>query len=219
MHAHVEQERPELCRIGSRKVSQSPTTVVTANGEVQTKEEAKVYVKELDFFVTVKLVDDTPASHSENSSKISDIPTSGPVVRNHNSSKMAERWNAIRRTAYHSLFLVYRQALQAHLHLHLHRRKPYVTPTKHPASTRSVSMSDEVRGDSSHGPAGTENQNKNDDNEEVRGEPLRNLPGLLKEFKETWWMKVFQNTETLPVLPMNYLQSREPKWYRVSIAS
>ena len=43
------------------KVSISPTTVVTANGEVQTKEEATVSVKELDLFVTVKLLEDTPA--------------------------------------------------------------------------------------------------------------------------------------------------------------
>ena len=42
------------------RVSQSPTTVVTANGEVQTKEEATVYVKELDLFVTVKLLEDIP---------------------------------------------------------------------------------------------------------------------------------------------------------------
>ena len=32
-------------------------------------------------------------------------------------------------------------------------------------------------------------------------------------------MKVFQNTETLPVLLMSYLQSREQKWYRSSIVS
>ena len=31
------------------RVSKSPTTVVTANGEVLTKEETAVYVKELDF--------------------------------------------------------------------------------------------------------------------------------------------------------------------------
>ena len=35
--------------------------VVTANGEVLTKEEARVYVKELDLFVTVMLLEDTPA--------------------------------------------------------------------------------------------------------------------------------------------------------------
>ena len=43
------------------RVSKSPTTVVTANGEKQTNDEATVYVKELDLFVTVMLLDDTPA--------------------------------------------------------------------------------------------------------------------------------------------------------------
>ena len=35
--------------------SSSPTTVITANGEVQTHEEANVYVKELDIFLTMKV--------------------------------------------------------------------------------------------------------------------------------------------------------------------
>ena len=39
----------------------SPTTVMTANGEVQTKVEATVHVKELDLFVTVMLLENTPA--------------------------------------------------------------------------------------------------------------------------------------------------------------
>ena len=39
----------------------SPTIVITANGEVQTHEEATVYVKELDIFLTVKVLEDTPA--------------------------------------------------------------------------------------------------------------------------------------------------------------
>ena len=40
----------------------SPTIVITANGEVQTHEEAIVYVKELDIFLTMKVVlDNTPA--------------------------------------------------------------------------------------------------------------------------------------------------------------
>ena len=41
--------------------SRSPTTVTTANGEVQTNEEAKVYVRELDIFLTMKVLEDTPA--------------------------------------------------------------------------------------------------------------------------------------------------------------
>ena len=40
--------------------SRSPTTVITANGEVQTHEEATVFVKELDTFLTMKLLEDTP---------------------------------------------------------------------------------------------------------------------------------------------------------------
>ena len=39
----------------------SPTVVVTANGEVQTNEEAQVYVYDVDLFVTVPLLQDTPA--------------------------------------------------------------------------------------------------------------------------------------------------------------
>ena len=39
----------------------SPTIVMTANGEVQTHEEATVYVKELDIFLTMKVLKNTPA--------------------------------------------------------------------------------------------------------------------------------------------------------------
>ena len=39
----------------------SPTIVITANGEVQTREEATVYVKELDMFLTMKVLENTPA--------------------------------------------------------------------------------------------------------------------------------------------------------------
>ena len=35
--------------------------VTTVNGEVQTHEEATVYVKELDIFLTVKVLENTPA--------------------------------------------------------------------------------------------------------------------------------------------------------------
>ena len=39
----------------------SPTIVITANGEVQTPEEAIVYVQELNFFLTMQVLDNTPA--------------------------------------------------------------------------------------------------------------------------------------------------------------
>ena len=42
----------------------SPTMVITANGEVQTHEEAIVYVKEPDTFSTLKVLENTPAVSS-----------------------------------------------------------------------------------------------------------------------------------------------------------
>ena len=39
----------------------SPTIVITANGKVQTHEEATVYVKELDIFLTMKVLENMPA--------------------------------------------------------------------------------------------------------------------------------------------------------------
>ena len=36
----------------------SPTIVITANGEVQTHDEATVYVKELEMFLTMKVLED-----------------------------------------------------------------------------------------------------------------------------------------------------------------
>ena len=39
----------------------SPTRVITVNGEVHTHEEATVYVKELDIFLTMKVLENTPA--------------------------------------------------------------------------------------------------------------------------------------------------------------
>ena len=44
--------------------SENPTTVITANGEVQTHEEATVYVKELDICLTMKVLENTPVVSS-----------------------------------------------------------------------------------------------------------------------------------------------------------
>ena len=62
----------------------SPTIVITANGEVQTHEEATVYVKELDIFLTMKVLENTPAVLSLG--KLCDETDSlmnGSTVRNH----------------------------------------------------------------------------------------------------------------------------------------
>ena len=42
-------------------ISCSPAVVITANGEVQSHEEVTVYVKRLDIFLTMKILENTPA--------------------------------------------------------------------------------------------------------------------------------------------------------------
>ena len=61
----------------------NPTIVITANGEVQTHEEAIVYVKELDIFLTMKVLENTPAVLSLGKlCDETDIPTNGSMVKN-----------------------------------------------------------------------------------------------------------------------------------------
>ena len=106
----------------------SLTIVITANGEVQTREEAIVYVKELDIFLTMKVLDNTPA-----------VLSLGKLCEDHgcsygwtNGQKPCLIWkrvyNAIRRTTYQSWSCVYRRLLrQAHQQLkHPYRRKVQV---------------------------------------------------------------------------------------------
>ena len=100
------------------RISKSPTTVLTANGEVQTREEATVYVKEMDLFVTGTLLEETPAVLSlAKLCEVTGIYTIGPVVRNHISSKLAGTSISTQRTMCHSLSLVCRQILLLHHHL------------------------------------------------------------------------------------------------------
>ena len=66
----------------------NPTIVITANGEVQTHEEAIVYVKELDIFLTMQVLENTPAVLSLGSfSMKTGTPTNGSMVQNHISLK------------------------------------------------------------------------------------------------------------------------------------
>ena len=53
LNAHAEQERSEVSgNWETVRVSRHPTTVFTPNGEMQTNEEATVYVNDVDLFVT-----------------------------------------------------------------------------------------------------------------------------------------------------------------------
>ena len=108
------------------RTSRSPTTVMTANGEVLTREEATENVKELDLFVTVMLLGVSPAVLSLGKlCEDQGILTTGPAVKNHISPKRAKELIAICQTTYHSLSLVCQRVPPRYLHLllqHLHRR-------------------------------------------------------------------------------------------------
>ena len=56
-HAHGQHKKNlNEAELETVKVSKNPTVVMTGNGEVLAKEEATVYVRELDLFVTVMLL-------------------------------------------------------------------------------------------------------------------------------------------------------------------
>ena len=103
------------------QVSRTPTTLVTANGKVQSNEEATVYVKELDLLVTVKLLEGTQAVLSLRK-LCEDHGYSYEWISNHASQRMAKSFSITRRTTCHSLSRVYRLALPAPLHLNIQHR-------------------------------------------------------------------------------------------------
>ena len=98
-------------------LTKSPTIVITANGEVQTHEEAIVYVKELDIFLTMKVLENTPAVLSlgklcdENEYSYEWINGQKP----HISLKTGFGYNATRKTSFLSWFQACR-VLPRHLH-------------------------------------------------------------------------------------------------------
>ena len=60
MHMVSKKEDLNSAELETRRISRSLTTVMTANGEVRTNEEATVNVKKLDLIVKVMLLEETP---------------------------------------------------------------------------------------------------------------------------------------------------------------
>ena len=117
-----------FAELETMRTSRSPTTVMTANGVVQTREEATENVKQLDSFVKAVFLEETPAvlslenlceDHGKTKHNI------GSAIRNHISSEIAKELIAIYQIVFHSLFLVYLRVPPQRPHLllqHLHRR-------------------------------------------------------------------------------------------------
>ena len=169
------------------KVSRGSTTVVTANEEVQTNEEATVYVKALDLFVTVKLLEDTPA-----------VLSLGKLCEEHGYSY---EWTG------GQLLCQIKDGRK--IQCHTAKYVPLVVPglwtgssgsasptsptsssqdsensTMRPATIRSESVSERAQGDLAFEPTNRTKSDKSDENELARGNPLPELTEWLQEFRE-----------------------------------
>ena len=94
----------------------SPTVVITANGEVETHEEATVYVKELDIFLTMKVLEYQQYCRLESFAMKTDSLMNGSMVKNHISLKTG---NATQRTS----FLSWTFVVPARPYSYGHRRE------------------------------------------------------------------------------------------------
>ena len=168
------------------RISSNPTMVMTANGEVLTKEEATVYVKELDLFVTVVLLEDTRA-----------VLSLGKLCEDHGhtyhwtSGQKPHLIQNVKKincnTANYVPFVV--PGLSTSSSTSSSPTSPTsssqdtVTTTEHPATERSESRSVEVQGNLSHEPTETENPHKYDHDEELQSDQLQDVPDWLQEFR------------------------------------
>ena len=129
----IRRKVPNSAELETARISRSPTTVVTAKGEVQTNEEVTGYVKELDLFLTMKVLEDTPAVLSLKKfceeDGYSDEWTSGhkPHIINHGIRMQcdAENYVPITVPGYHQL--LHHQA-RLLLHLQHHQRRILKVP-------------------------------------------------------------------------------------------
>ena len=170
------------------RTSRSLTTVMTANGEVLTREEATVFAKELDLFVTVVLLEETPA-----------VLSLGKLSQNHG---YTYHWTSGQKP--------HLTENGKNISCNISNCVPFVVPglsasssttptptssssssqdsvfdvnrcTENPVPERSRSTSEEQRGNPS---TETENKNKNEGREDVQSDKLHELRDSLQEFRE-----------------------------------
>ena len=207
MHV-VSKKDPNEAELETVRISKNPIMVVTANGVVQTKEEATVYVRALDLFVTLMLLEKHQQfSHWEHSAKTLGTVTIGRVARNHISSWKARRFIATHQIMYHSSYLVYQRVPPTSFTSPTSSSQETVTDTEIPATRRSESASEGslARGDPLHRSAEIVNLTKKKTTKQYRVMICKVCQVGCRISGMDWLMTAFQNTEILPVLLMNYL--------------
>ena len=160
---------------------------MTANGEVLPKEEATMYVRELDLFVTMMLLEQTPA-----------VLSLGKLCEDHgytfhwtcgqkpHLTKNGKRINC--KISNYVPFVVpglsTSSSTSSSPASSTFSSLDTVISTENPATERSEITSEGSRGNPSRGSAETENTKKNEDDEELRSELLPDVPEWLQDFKE-----------------------------------
>ena len=186
--------------VETMRISKNTTTVMTASGEVQTRREATVYVEELHLFVTVMLLEETPAVLSLG--RIMGKPTTGPAVKNHFSPKMARELIAIKRTTYHSLFWFIDEFFYF---IFTRFFDIFIAEHGESSNRKSETMSEGSQGKPSK--PKTEMKMKTTKNYEVNHCKIcRNGYRIAWRI---WWIRMFNHINTLPALLMYYQWSRE----------
>ena len=167
------------------RMSRTPTMVFSPNGEVQTNEEATVYAYDLDLFLAVQILEDTPA-----------VLSLGKLCEDHGNSC---EWTSCQKP-----HLMKRRKIQCNtendvplLVLGLSTgpsssstgtsstsvwqdsMRDESTPC--PATTRSMSTRSRALGDQLRDSTETKKKNKNEDIDRARRSPLRDLPGWLEK--------------------------------------
>ena len=179
-------------QLETMRTSRSPTTVMTANGEVETREEAKVYVKELDLLVTVLLVEETSA-----------VPSLWKLCEDH---WFSYHWISGQKPH----FIRHGRRIDSNisnyvpfvvLGLSASSSSTTLSPTspssssqdsvfdanrytENPVPERSGSASGELREDPLHETIETENKIKIGESEELQRDVSHELPDWLQEFRE-----------------------------------
>ena len=155
------------------RTSRNPTTVVTANGEVQTNEEAQVYVHDLHLFVSVHILDDTLADLSL-----------GKLCEEHGYTSEWASSQKPRMTEEGEETFLYSGKLRASCCSWIVKVWVPVRPSTSPSQARQVHTSPSPAGVRSDEEAPANQRDPKKNNKEAVGNPLARPPGVVEELTE-----------------------------------
>ena len=166
--------------------SRSPTTVMTANGEMETREEATVHVNELDLFVTVMLLEETPTVLSlvklcEDHGYTYHWTSGQKPLLTKKGKKIV--FNITNYVPFVVPGLSTSSSISSSPASSTSSSQYTVVSTENPARERSETLSEESRGNPSRGSEETKNIKKEDD-EELRAQLLQDVLECVQDFKE-----------------------------------